>query len=196
MATITSFGVWLPFLAIVVVLLLWLGGFRGRSFVLTTLLCIAFTDGVFTQFGKRLINRPRPSEALAGVREVSLEKTRPPVLGIFRPVHVALSGPPAEDIAGRSFPSGHAMNNTVIATMLILFFGRWGAWYLIPAGLVAYSRIYCGSHWPSDVLVSIVLAAGCALLVASLASLAYRAVAPRWMPKLYARHPFLLRRPE
>src|SRR6476619_4940539 len=73
---------------------------------------------------------------------VSLLKTTPAILGVCRPVRVSLSDPPKGLVIGRSFPSGHAMNNTVIATMAILFFGRLGALYLVPAGIVSSSRIY------------------------------------------------------
>jgi membrane-associated phospholipid phosphatase len=192
MATFTSFDVWMPVLFILGLLLLWQGGFRTRSFVIVALLTIAFTDGVITQFGKKLINRPRPAEALADVREVSLEKTHPAFLGVFRSVKIAISQAPVGEVVGRSFPSGHAMNNTVIATLAILFFGRWGCLYLIPAAIVAYSRIYCGSHWPSDVIVSVFLAIGFCLILACVFSVLYRQLASRWLPKLYARHPALL----
>ena len=130
MASFTSFDVWMPILAP------HCAGpccgaeiFRVRSFVVVTLLTIAFTDGVFTQFMKKLVNRPRPNQALAEVREVNLEKTKPAILGVWRPVQVSLSKPPEGPVVGRSFPSGHAMNNTIIATLAILFFGRLGALY-------------------------------------------------------------------
>ncbi len=187
MASFTSFDVWMPVLAVVALVLLWRGNFRVRSFVVVTLLSIAFTDGVFTQFMKKLADRPRPDQALAEVREVSLEKTKPAFLGIWRPIHVSLSKPPEGPVIGRSFPSGHAINNTVIATMAILFFGRFGALYIIPAGVVAYSRIYCGSHWPSDVIVSIVLGIGFSLLLASVANSIYQRLASKWFPMLF-RH--------
>jgi undecaprenyl-diphosphatase len=192
MAVLTDFAVWLPILVLVLVLVLWRGGFRARSFAVTTLICLAFTDGIVTQFGKQLINRPRPSQSLADVRQVSLEKTHPAILGVLQPVRIETSPAPYGEVVGRSFPSGHAMNNAVIATMLIVFFGRWGTWYVLPAALVAYSRIYCGSHWPSDILVSVVLAVGFALLAASLLSSAYRAVASRWLRGVYHKHPSLI----
>jgi undecaprenyl-diphosphatase len=191
MATFTSFDVWMPILLAVVLLLLWRGNFRARSFVVVTLLTIGFTDGVFTQSMKKLINRPRPSQALAEVREVSLEKATPAILGICEPVQVSLSEPPEGPVIGRSFPSGHAMNNTVIATLAVLFFGRLGALYIIPAGIVSYSRIYCGSHWPSDVIVSIVLGVGFSLTIASIVNLVYKRLVSRWFPKLYRDHPSL-----
>src|SRR5260370_6721859 len=94
MATFTSFDVWMPILFVAIVLLLWRGDFQARSFVIVTLLTIGFTDGVFTQSMKKLVDRPRPSQALAGVREVSLEKATPASLGVSRPVQGSLSNPP------------------------------------------------------------------------------------------------------
>lgn len=191
MASFSSFDVWMPILLLAVLVLLWRGNFQVRSFIVVTLLTIAFTDGVFTQFMKKLVNRPRPSQALAEVREVTLEKTKPAILGVLRPVRVSLSKPPEGTVMGRSFPSGHAMNNTVIATLAILFFGRLGALYIIPAGLVSYSRIYCGSHWPSDVLVSIILAIGFSMVIATVANVLYRMLGVKWFTELYRRHPSL-----
>jgi undecaprenyl-diphosphatase len=192
MATFTNFDVWLPILIIATLLLLWLGNFRVRSFVLVSLITIGFTAGIFTQFAKKLVNRPRPAQSLAEVREVSLQKKKPAILGVFSPVVVSLSQPPAGPVIGRSFPSGHAINNTIIATLAILFLGRIGALYIIPAAIVSYSRIYCGSHWPSDVFVSIVLAIGISLVAASILSMLYERVAARWFPLFYQRHPSLL----
>jgi membrane-associated phospholipid phosphatase len=185
MATFTSFDVWMPVLLLLAIVLLGCGNFRVRSFVIVTLLTIAVTDGVFTQFMKKAVNRPRPSQALANVREVSLEKTKPAILGVWRPIQVSLSKPPEGPVIGRSFPSGHTVNNTIIATLAILYFGRLGALYLIPAGIVAYSRIYCGAHWPSDVFVSIIFGIGFSLILASIANLIYRPLASRWFPELY-----------
>ena len=192
MATFTNFDAWLPILVIAIFLLFWRGNFRVRSFVVVTLIAIGFTDGIFTQFAKKLVNRPRPAQSLAEVREVSLQKKKPAILGIFLPVKVSLSQPPGGPVDGRSFPSGHAMNNTVIATLAILFFGRIGALYILPAALVSYSRIYCGSHWPSDVFVSIFLAIGFSLIVASVLNLLYERGAARCFPVFARENPSLL----
>jgi membrane-associated phospholipid phosphatase len=192
MAVCSSFDLWRPALFVIALLLFWRGGFRWRSFLIVTLITIAFTDGIFTQVTKMVVNRPRPPQALADVREVTLEKTHPAFLGLFQPVSIALSPTPVGRITiGRSFPSGHAMNNTVIATLAILFFRWWGALYIIPATLISYSRIYCGSHWPTDIIVSVVLAVGFALISFAIQSILYRKLAPRWFPRLYANHPRL-----
>jgi undecaprenyl-diphosphatase len=192
MAIFTNASLWMPFIAIGAVLLLWKGDFRVRSFVVVALLSVAFTDGVFTQSMKKLIHRPRPHEALAEVREVSLQNAKPEILALVRPLRIALSKPPSGTVEGRSFPSGHTMNNTIVATLAILFFGRKGAFYIIPAAIVSYSRIYCGVHWPSDVFVSIILGVGFALLIAGLAAVLYRSVARRFWPDLYVAHPSLV----
>jgi undecaprenyl-diphosphatase len=188
MATFTNFDVWLPILGLATLLLLWRGNFRVRSFVIVTLITIGFTDGIFTQFAKKVINRPRPAQSLAEVREVSLQKKKPAILGIFLPVQVSLSRPPAGPVIGRSFPSGHAMNNTIIATLAILFFGRMGALYILPAAIVSYSRIYSGSHWPSDILVSILLAIGFSLIAATILNMLYERLAARWFPLFFQEH--------
>ena len=192
MATVTNFSVFLPFLALAAGLLLWKGGFRERSFLIVTLLTVGLTDGLFTQFAKRWVHRPRPHEALAGIREVNLRHAHPAFLAAFQPPVVAYSGAPQPDSAGRSFPSGHAMNNAVVATTAALFFRRWGFLCWLPAALVAYSRVYCGSHWPSDVAVSLLLGAAFALLLVRGFARLYRALGPRWWRSAYRRHPELI----
>jgi membrane-associated phospholipid phosphatase len=63
-----------------------------------------------------------------------------------------------------SFPSGHASNAFCTATSLSLNFKKW--YVALPAfawaGVVGYSRMHLGVHYPSDVLAGAIVGAGSA----------------------------------
>jgi undecaprenyl-diphosphatase len=91
----------------------------------------------------------------------------------------------AEDASGFGFPSGHAMNSTVVFGALALIVWRlWGpragaaalALSLALVVLVGSSRIYLGVHWTTDMLGGFF--AGAAFLLVLLAALSLAAARP------------------
>lgn len=192
MALVSSWAAWVPFAILAAVFLAVKGDFRMRAFLLVTGLVIGFNDGVLSRTLKRVVDRPRPHQSVNDVRVVDLAKATPRFLAVFKPAKVKMSRITLEEVDGRSFPSSHTMNLVSFAVSAICFFRSRALWALIPAGLVAYSRIYTGSHWPSDVLVSTVLAIGTSLLLIAGLDLLWRVRAGVWFPRWHAQHPRLL----
>ena len=192
MAALSSFDAWGPVLLTLALGVLWRGGFRARAFVLTAALIVGINDGVISNTLKKLVDRPRPHQSVNEVRQVDLAKATPRVLALFQPVKVKLSQASLEEVEGRSFPSSHTMNTFSAALVALAFYGRRVAWGLGLAAAVAYSRVYTGSHWPSDVVVSVVLGLGSTLLLLALAERLWQRAGRRWWPAMQARHPSLL----
>ena len=63
-----------------------------------------------------------------------------------------------------SFPSGHTIASFEAAGVIFLNNKKWGATALALASLIAFSRLYLYVHYPTDVLVSIVLGLALAVL--------------------------------
>lgn len=59
--------------------------------------------------------------------------------------------------AGYSFPSNHAANNFAAAAFLSSCYPALSVPFYAVASLVAYSRVYVGVHYPSDIFVGALL---------------------------------------
>lgn len=119
-----------------------LGGPRARRAAVRGLTSVALASATVNTLGKRSVRRARP--VLDGV-----------------PVMRRLSRQPVTT----SFPSGHAASAAAFAVGAALESRRWGAALAPVAFSVAFSRIYTGVHYPSDVLVGAALGAGAAYAV-------------------------------
>jgi undecaprenyl-diphosphatase len=114
--------------AIIVVLLLIFGKKQGRLVALLCVVTVALSDQATSHLLKPMIGRVRPCHVVPDVHLL-----------------VACS-------QGLSFPSSHAANSFAIAALISLTYHRRFWLYLTIAGIISYSRIAVGVHYPLDVL--------------------------------------------
>lgn len=176
-------GPWFLPLAIVLGLaLIWKGGVRGRICVLMLAIALPLGDGWITNTIKHAVGRQRPCRVLENVNLPMRDFKAAEDESDFRRTGCSDSG---------SMPSAHASNWFAAAMVAWLFYRR--TWrFMVPlACLVAFSRVYNGVHYPSDVLAGAVLGAGygCAFLFAIDAC--WRFAAQRWFPLWFNAFPSL-----
>lgn len=142
--TLTGFGVFwgvFPVASAIALLLLYRRRWRSLAYLLTTLL----GSIVINRTAKQLLHRVRP--------------------------HLWESPSPELDYG---FPSGHAMSSmTLVATLVILTWDSRWRWPVLMSGTVfvlaiAWTRLYLGVHYPSDILAGWMVSIGWALGVSLL----------------------------
>ena len=129
----------LPFVVAAIIIIV-VGRVRGLRFLVLAVVSVVVADAMGTHLFKYSFLRARPCIALADVRLL-----------------VGCTNLP-------SFPSNHAVNASVLATLTTLHMPRLWLPAAALAFLVGYSRVYVGVHYPLDVLAGSLL--GIAVAVA------------------------------
>jgi undecaprenyl-diphosphatase len=142
----------------VVVLSSWLfllikAGKGGRIAALLLIPGFIFSDQLNSSFLKFLFERTRPCHVLSDV-------------------HLLVSCG-----SGFSFPSSHAVNNFAAAVILSSFLPSWKWGFFMFAFFMAFSRVYVGVHYPSDIAGGAIIGAGCGWIVV----FAYRKAEAFWL---------------
>ncbi len=138
----------------------WLLGVRQVALAAAGVLLVF----LFNRWGAVLMAAGAVSAAVYTALDLLVHRPRPdPHL-----IHVLAATP------SNSFPSGHVVFFTWFSVLLMVTLGRrlprpWQAagWVLAAAVIAAtaFSRVWAGAHWPSDVLGGFLLGAGWTLLV-------------------------------
>jgi undecaprenyl-diphosphatase len=153
MPVLTTRENWYIPIAILWVGLLVRGGRKGRTAALLMIPLIILTDQTSSHLLKPLIHRSRPCNVLGGVHlhlNGQWVFTPEVVTTVFR--------------RSFSFPSSHATNSFAAATLLSYAYRRWTPVCFLIASSVAYSRVYVGVHYPSDVAAGALLGTGFAFV--------------------------------
>ncbi len=161
-----------PLTVAVGALVIWRFRLKGFFFVLMLALILPFGDAYVCGTLKKAIGRPRPYTTIAEThRLVGKGNTH------------------------ASMPSSHAANWFAAAMIAWIFFRRSARIMLPAAALVAFSRVYNGVHYPSDVLAGAILGAGYGAAGVIALNAAWRWAGRKWFPLWWAKLPSLVDQP-
>ncbi len=160
MAYLSNPATWIPVYALFLVLIKLRWGWRGLWWALpVAALMILFSDTGSVVLFKNTVHRLRPCHA-------------PDLVGLVHLVNDHCGGQ-------YGFVSSHAANHFALAAFMGGMLRR-HPWWALPlllvwAGIIAYSRVYLGVHYPGDVLVGALYGS----LIGGLAYVLFRSIHQR-----------------
>ena len=105
---------------------------------------LAFISGIFSRFVVEITrfiwHRPRPF--------------------IGNQVNLLINHSPSA-----SFPSGHATFFFALSTLIYFYNKKIGILFLIASFFISISRVFCGIHWPTDILAGALVGILSALII-------------------------------
>jgi len=128
------------FLVFFYALVFWRGSNHLKIAMLLLIPAIFFSDQL-SNIVKHYFERPRPCK-------------------IFADIHLLV---PCG--GGYSMPSSHAVNNFAGAVILSFFYSKYKKYFFVFAGIIAYSRVYVGVHYVSDLLIGAMIGIMCGNII-------------------------------
>lgn len=147
---VSNVNTWIPLMVVAVLVVAIRGGRRGWLMLGCIAVALGIGDGIIQSSMKKAVSRPRPCDSVEGVLIRELDRKKEGLDKLLAPPRIK-PGKVIVSQEGRSFPSSHTANLFALATVVALFHRRWGVVLFVIAGVVGYSRVYCGAHWPSDI---------------------------------------------
>lgn len=143
MMGITGRTIWIFFYVVLAIALVWrYGWMRGLAIVALIGLAVGCSDMIADKLVRPYFQRLRPSNIENEISEL---------------VHLFIDDkhPGGYRSTAYGFPSCHAANTMAlaVASCMVMRNSWYAAFIFVWAGLLCYSRIYLGVHYPGDILV-------------------------------------------
>lgn len=155
MPVITNKYVWIPVWIGLIIGLLWKDGKRGKQALIMAVIVVISADLFTYRVLKKNIARVRPCNVIEQTH-LTVKKSK-----------------------SYSMPSNHAANFFALATVFSFFYDNKKKWFYSIAGLVAFSRVSVGVHYPFDIIAGALVGS----IIAWLALLIFKKINLKYFSK-------------